>query len=549
MNDDIVREFAKKEGLDADVVKNRWHGNPAQIAEDIFRIQDLDTGEYRDLELFRPIQTKVIDAYFYSNAKTFNLYKGRRIGYSFVVALCFLLDGMMNPNSVFPVVGIKQSGAESRIADIQDLIDNAKVEIPTEKDNNGEIVLWNGSKYIAYSGAPDSSRGDDSAKAVLLDEMAFYEDQEAVSRAFRAFIVLGNNRKMVQVSTPKVSNDLFMQTHREGDERGTNGTLSIKQPTFHNADEIDYEKSLFDQEVHPVRPDLDLQTVEEERSKDPKGFAQEYLCQPIDDSYAFFSEQSIIDAMDRNRTPPPGSYTVLACDIGIDKDDTVITVFEHSGEQRFQSHIEVVTDELLRDNGIENPDRGNANHVARRIHQVYRAMDVDYVVMDRTGPGETFQRIIERKIGRGIIGFNFSDKEAVEDMMGDMNNALRNDKVTLVDSERLFDEMSSIMKEQREDYVKPKFSGKDTSETGKDDTAIATVLGAFPPGLAVKPETGVKQKSTEQDIDTTEGSSTQVVVQDNTRPMTNTPNQGAFGATKAQRSRRGREKYKSRHRR
>lgn len=548
MDKEIVKKFAEKEGLDSDTVEKRWKGNPSQIAEDIFRIQDLDTGQYRDLELFRPIQTKVVDAYFYSDAKTFNLYKGRRIGYSFIVALCFLLDGMMNQNSVFPVVGIKKSGAESRISDIQDLIDNAKVDIPTETENKGKIELWNGSKYVAYSGAPDSSRGDDSAKAVLLDEMAFYEDQEAVSRAFRAFIVLGNNRKMVQVSTPKVSNDLFMQTHKEGDERGSNGTLSIKQPTFHNADEIDFNKSLFEQEVHPVRPDLDLQTVEEERSKDPKGFAQEYLCLPIDDSYAFFSEDSIVRSMERDNEVPSSGHTVLSCDIGIDHDDTVITIFHHSNDYRHQVHLEVVTDELLGECGIQNPDRGNANHVAQRIDQVYRQYDVDYVIMDRTGPGETFQRIIESKIGRGIIGFNFSDKEAVEEMMGDMNNALRNDRVSLKNDERLLDELSSIIKEQREDWVKPKFSGKDTSETGKDDTAIATCLGAFPPGLAVEPNTGMNQKQTESLEDTTEGSTTRTVAQEN-RNNANGASTGAFGATKAKRSRRGRSSYNARHRR
>ena len=546
MDREIVKKFAEKEGLDPDTVEERWQGNPAQIAEDIFRIQDLDTGKYRDLELFKPIQTKVVNAYFYSDAKTFNLYKGRRIGYSFVVALCFLLDGMMNPNSVFPVVGIKKSGAESRISDIQDLIDNAKVDIPTETENKGDIELWNGSKYTAYSGAPDSSRGDDSAKAVLLDEMAFYEDQEAVSRAFRAFIVLGNNRKMVQVSTPKVSNDLFMQTHEEGDKYGSNGTLSIKQPTFHNADEIDYETSLFDQTVHPVRPDLDLQTVEEERSKDPKGFAQEYLCQPIDDSYAFFSEDSIERSMERERLIRQGGYTVLSCDVGIDHDDTVISVFQHNGEKRDQVHLEVVTDDLLGNAGIRNPDRGNANHVAMRIDQVHAQYNVDYVVMDRTGPGETFQRIIEEQIGRGIIGFNFSDKEAVEEMMGDMNNALRNDRVSLKNDERLTDELSSIIKEQREDWVKPKFSGKDTSGTGKDDTAIATVLGAFPPGLAVEPNTSVDQKKTESDVQTTEGDSTRTLVQDN-RDNANGGPTGAFGHTSASRS--GRKSYNARHRR
>lgn len=547
MNLEIVEQFANQEGLDPEKVAKRWAGNPTKIAEDIFQIQDLDTGEYRDLTLFKPIQEKVLDAYFYSDAKTLNLYKGRRIGYSFIVCLAFLLDAMMNPNSVYPVVGVKQDGAESRISDIRKLIKHAKVDIPLETDNNGEIELWNGSKFVAYSGAPDSSRGDESAKAVLLDEMAFYEDQEAVSRAFRAFVMLGNNRKMVQVSTPKVSNDLFMRTHRDGDPKGESGTLSIRQPTFYNGDDINIDVSLFEQEVHPVRPDIDLQAVEEERSKDPKGFAQEYLCQPIDDTYAFFAEDSIERSMERENVWNPNGYTVLAADIGIDHDDTVISVWQHDKDRRVQRLNEVVTDALLREKGVENPDRGNANHVAQRISQVYTEYDVDYVVMDRTGPGETFQRIIEDRLGRAIMGFNFSDKDAVEDMMGDMNNGLRNDRVDLLDDERLFDELSSIVKEQREDWIKPKFSGKETSETGKDDTAIAAALGAFPPKLSVEPNHSVSEKKRGEST-ATEGSSTRTVVQNNNTSATK-PAQGAFGSTNARRSRNGRPGYQARHKR
>lgn len=547
--DEIVEQFAEQQDIEPDTVRERWAGNPGQIAEDIFRIQDVETGQVEDLDLFKPIQTKVIDAYFYSDAKTLNLYKGRRIGYSFVVVLAFLLDGMMNPNSVFPVVGIKQDGAESRISDIQKLIDNAKVEIPTVKDNNGEIELWNGSKFVAYSGAPDSSRGDESAKAVLLDEMAFYEDQEAVSRAFRAFIVLGSNRKMVQVSTPKLSSDLFMQTHRKGTANGENGTLSIKQPTFYNAEAIDPEVSLFEQEIHPVRPDLDIQTVEEERSKDPKGFAQEYLCKPIDDSYAFFNPESIDRAMARNGAVPRRGKTVMGVDIGISSDDTVIAVFRHTNDERYQLDLEVVTDDVLRQAGIKNPDRGNANHVAHRIAQKHSEHGVDTVVMDRTGPGETFDRIVTEKLGRAIRGFNFSDKEAVEDMMGDLNNGLRNDRVQLIQDARLDDELNSIIKERTKESANADFTGKETSETGKDDTAWAVALGAFPPGMAV--QSGTKPRS--GDDGGTQRGGDMEAERESVGPASATPAQkkpsgGSFGSVRTSRGNRE-QNYNQRYRR
>lgn len=487
--ENIVEQFADQEGLDPNVVRDRWEGNPRQIAEDIFRIQDLDTGEYRDLSLFDPIQTKALDAYFYSDAKTISAYKGRRIGYSFIFCLAFLIDGMIHPNSVYPVVAVKQDGAQSRIRDIRNLIEHAKVDIPLAKNaTQNEIILWNGSKFKAYSGAPDSSRGDDSARAVLLDEMAFYEDQEAVSRAFRAFIILGKNRKMVQVSTPYLSNDLFMRTFRSGTADGSNGTLSLKQPTFYNAEEIDPEVSLHEQTVYPVRPDLDVQTVEEERAKDPEGFAQEYLCKPISDSYAFFCEDSIIRAQGRASAPIPKSgMRVMGVDIGISRDDTVISVFQHGPQSRHMVHFEVVTDRLLAEYiDHPSPDRGNANHVAERLTQLVDELGVDRVYMDRTGPGETFDRIITERIGGKLFGFNFSDAKGVQNMMGDLNNALRNDRVSLFEDERILTELSSIIKIKKKETSRPEFTGKDTSETGKDDVAWSIALGAFPPGTAVR---------------------------------------------------------------
>ncbi|MFC6717901.1 terminase large subunit domain-containing protein [Natrialbaceae archaeon GCM10025896] len=499
-----MAQFAEEAGVSEEEIRDRWRGRPDRIAEDLFRVKDLDTGEVRDLTLFRPYQPKIMHAYFYGDASTLNIYKGRRIGVSFIIIVCEAIDGLINPNSFFPIVSSKEEQAQARIRDLKILFENAKIEIPFAKTpTQSEIVLWNGTRYKAYTGNPEGARGDDSAKTVFIDEMAFLEDQEATSRAFSPFVSLGTQGLMVEVSTPLAKNDLFMRNHARGTETGYDencnkiGTISIKQPSFANADEIDVEVSLLEQEVIPVRPDLNIEKVEEDRVKDPQGFAQEYLCRPIDDSYRFFNEESVVRAQERSQAPDyqfglytpklPGVMRTMGVDIGIDHDDTVVTVFDHLGEKRDQRYLEKITNDVLAEAGVPNPDRGNAVHVAHRIAQIYSAMGVDYVILDKTGPGETFQRIIEEKLGRGVIGFNFSDKDAVNEMMGDMNAALRNDNVTLLKDEEMYDQFLSIVKEQKHDGQKPRYSGKDHSESGKDDVAMACVLGAFPPGLSVEP--------------------------------------------------------------
>lgn len=510
MDRDKLHEFAKQLDANPDDIVDRWQGRPDLIIDDIFRVRDQDTGQVRDLELF-DVQREAVHAYFYGDAGTVNAYKGRRIGYSFVFVACFLLEGMFYPDSYYPLVSRSLTQSKARISDIEELIETAKVEIPTNKNNTDYIELWNGSAFEAFSSESDTSRGRDSARAVLMDEMAFMEDEESAHRAFGAFLALGSNRKMVEVSTPNTKNDLFMREHRRGSRGGKNGVISIKQPTFENADEIDVNTSLYEQHLEPVRPDINIDQLETQRMSDPNGFGQEYLCRPVSDEYRFFGADSIDRAIERGRADnyrtglqaekEHGWQRVMGVDIGINRDDTVLSVTDHNGAEREQRAMIVVDNDWLREAGVSNPDRANANHIAELIQHVFVQMSVDRVIMDKGGAGETFKRIVERKLGGHLIGFDFSARDDVADMMGDMNVGLRNDNVTLVPSDRLADELKSIVKEKRDDYARPKFSGKDHSESGKDDAAIATILSCFPPKgrTGERPEAKVRKPDVEID--------------------------------------------------
>jgi len=510
MNDETLRQFAGQLEADTDQILDRWQGRPDNIIDDIFRIRDEDTGQLRDLELF-DVQRKLVHAYFYGDAGSLVAYKGRRIGYSFAVIACFLIEGMFYPDSYYPLVSRSLTQSKARISDIEDLIENAKIRIPTVKNNTDYIELWNGSAFEAFSSDSDTSRGRDSARAVLMDEMAFMENQERAHRAFGAFLALGENRKMVEVSTPNTENDLFMQEYRRGAE-GDEGVLSIKQPTFENAEAIDVYTPLHEQDITPVRPEINIDQLETQRMRDPEGFGQEYLCQPVSDEYRFFDEDTIEAAMDRARsaeyprgpeTPKEtGTRRVMGVDIGINRDDTVVSVTDHLRGKRYQRDMTVVDEDALARVGVRQPDRANANHVAELINEIHKKGDVDLVVMDRGGVGQTFDRIVERKLGRSVVGFDFSDKESVSEMMGDMNIGLREDNVTLLPNDRLKDELGAIVKEKRDEYQRPKFSGKDYSESGKDDTAIATILSCYPPNHSVDPATEPSVKEADVEVET-----------------------------------------------
>ncbi|MFC6953769.1 terminase large subunit domain-containing protein [Halorubellus litoreus] len=509
MTREIAERLSEETGASVAALLERWDGHPELLAEDLFRVKSQESHKIEDLELFWPYQPQLLHAYFYSDGKILNVYKGRRIGVSFIFMLALLIDGIQTPGAFFPIVSTRKSSSESRVNDIRKLIQEAKVEIPVQKDNKGEIVLWNGATFRAYTGNPEGARGDDSAKAVFVDEMAFLENQEDTMRAFMPFVSLGD-AKMIQVSTPKVANDLFMTTHRRGntrglDEEGHPVPICIKQPSFKNPDAIDIETSLFKQDVEPVRPDMDIEAVEQERAQDPQGFAQEYLCRPISDEYRFFSVASIQAAMEAGGkevfgpsvSPQYGGTMVAGVDFGMTDDETVISVFEHTGKKRHLRYQEVLDRRALELSGIENPDRANPNHIAKRLKQLKAQLGVEHFVMDATSFGKSFKTIIEDAIGYGVHGFDFNDRDGVKQMMGDLNYGLRNGLVTLHDDDRMFDQLSSIVKVQKEDHQKPKFTGKEQSKDGKDDIAMSVMLGAYPVMLDTSRSTQMHAKERE----------------------------------------------------
>ena len=494
MMDDLAEAAAEEFDATEAELLDRWEGAPENIAQDLFQVRDMESGDLVDLDLFYPYQPKLLHAYFYGDESIINVYKGRRIGVSFIFCVAILIDALRSEDRFFAVVSRTKAQSQSRISDIEQLIKYSKIldVEDLKKNNKGEIVLPNDATIKAFTGDPDGARGFDSAKCVFVDEMAFLEDQEATMQAFMPFISLGD-AQMLQVSTPKVSNDLFLETHERGSEQGRDGVISIQQPTFRNPDDIDITQPLTAQNVEPVRPDLNVETVDTERAQDPQGFAQEYLCRPISDEYRFFTSAGINRAQERAEADDyvysPATHArhedgmmVMGVDIGIDSDDSAIAVFEHANGHRYLRFHSIVDRGDLNAAGVGG-DPKNPSDLADYIEAVTHNMGVDYVFLDKTGPGRGFQSEVEKRLGRRAHGFNFSDKDEVQRMMGDFNYGLHNDLVTLHPDSAIDGQLEAIVKEQRHESSKPRFSGKKHAPDGKDDLAMALVLGAYPPNF------------------------------------------------------------------
>jgi len=536
--DELAAAVADEGEKEKTALLKRWDGSPEKIVEDVFQTRNMETGNIEPLRLFYPYQPRLLHAYFYGNESIINVYKGRRIGVSFIFCVAIAIDAFTTPDANFAIVSRTKSQSEERIADIRALLKASKfvtgpVEDWLKKDNNGKLIFPNGATIRAFSGDPKSARGMDSAKVVFVDEMAWLKDQKATMQAYMPFINLGSHRQMLQVSTPRASNDTFLSTNQKGSSRGKDGVISIKQPSFKNPDDIDIEKPLHEQDVEPVRPDMDVPSVEVERAQDPQGFAQEYLCRPIADEYRFFTSDGIRRAVERGaarvdpRMGPVGKATeekaywhpatharlggemIMGVDIGIDRDDTAIAVFEHVNGKRYLRFHTLLDVGDLNAVGINTHRVDDPSTVARYINRVTVNMGVDRVYLDKTGPGKGFQKEVEKRLGRKSYGFNFSDKDEIERMMGDFNYALHNDLITLVPDSAITDQLEAIVKVQRHETSKPRFSGKEHAPNGKDDLAMALVLGAYPPNYNEERETEPHQRENVSDYQSEERESTE----------------------------------------
>ncbi|AGC34276.1 terminase large subunit [Halorubrum sodomense tailed virus 2] len=517
--EEVAQTLADQQEIQADALLERWGGKPEVIAEDLFRARDPDTGLMKPIELF-DYQVQFLHAYFFGKAPILNVYKGRRIGISYAACMALIIDGLRHPRMTFPVVATSLDHAQDRIEDIRTLLEHSPLPYDdiVEVDNKGEIELSNGAIFKAFTANPDKLRGI-SARTVFIDEMAFIENQQEVIDAAMPTISLGETGKVLEVSTPRVSNDLFIETNKRG-LAGDEDVIAIKQPTFKNAENIDIEVPLTKQDAEVVRPDMNADAFESQRLSDPRGFAQEYLCRPLSDEYRFLSKDAVEAAQKRGAVQPElfnegvgggkktedphywhpatharcGGMMVMGVDIGIDRDDTAVAVFEHVGEQRFLRFHTLVDRNDLRSVGVFPEDPKNPEAIADYIYRVSENMGVEKVFVDMTGPGRGFQQSIQQRLGNRAQGFNFSDKTELERMWGDLNYALHSDLVHLVPDKTMHDQLLAIVKEQSYEDVRPRFTGKEYSEDSKDDLAMAVVLASFPPNFKADRSTSLHQR-------------------------------------------------------
>ncbi len=234
---------------------------------------------------------------------------------------------------------------------------------------SASIVLPNGSRITAVPGRPDTVRG--FSANILLTEFAFFEDDEATWRAVLPSItnpLRGGLKKVRVISTPNGKQGRFFKIVAENllnPVEGRKTRWSVHKVTIEDA-----ARDGLPVDIEAIREGMD----------DPEGFAQEFMCEFLDNSNVLLPYDIIALAESADATEfgsheffeARGNRVVCGIDFGRTNDPTICWTLECVGDVWF-------TREVLVLKGYDAP----AQQEALRM----RIRRADRICYDYTGPG------------------------------------------------------------------------------------------------------------------------------------------------------------------
>ncbi len=192
-----------------------------------------------------------------------------------------VVDCYQNPGSTWIIVAASERQALESLAKAKEWAIALKLEIEDYTEAAGNVpysvartasteIRWsNGSRLIALPANPSTIRG--YSANLILTEFAFHENPDAIWRAIYPTIsnpLRGGLKKLRIISTPNGLNNKFAQLWQANHETDS-PVFHATKVTIHDA----------------VRSGLPLDPVELQAGlNDPEAWAQEYLCEFMDNS-------------------------------------------------------------------------------------------------------------------------------------------------------------------------------------------------------------------------------------------------------------------------
>lgn len=228
----------------------------------------------------------------------------RQIGKSFTLALDAVSRAMQDGvDQLLLSASMRQSKALMRkvYMHLRAIKRLSRAENLAARENSEECELENGAIIVSLPANPDTARG--FSGDVTLDEFAIHKDSRAIWRALFPSITRGY--RISVASTPLGKQGQFYDIHSRNDRFSKH--LTTIEDAVKDGLEIDIDE---------LREGLN----------DPEGWAQEFMCEFVDEATAFLTHELITACeFDPDLEPVPAGHDLYhGVDIGRRKDLTVI---------------------------------------------------------------------------------------------------------------------------------------------------------------------------------------------------------------------------------
>lgn len=363
--------------------------------------------------------------------------KGRGIGLTSILAGELLLGARMMENVKIPVTSISAKTANVLLSWCIDLADNCNIinikegELKIDRDRtiNSICKLKNGSQIIPISGgSPDSIRSL-RAPMLVLDEFAFNPSQREILTAGERCLSEGG--QITIVSTPRTSDSINDEYWRIWTHAEEMGYQKYQFPIF-DINTVDLNKSLLNQNLTPIAPWIDMESLERDRSRDVLMFTRENLCSPLDESVAFLSWGLIKQCcILKEFSKVIDDYPIyVGIDVGRMRDLTAIEGFQKV-DGKFYHVLEKVMQNI------------NIPTQTKEIELLDEKYNFHTINIDSTGIGLGLAEFLRKNIGSKIHKVNFTKDTKVE-MATNMRNLMQDEKIYMINDGDFMDDIHQV---------------------------------------------------------------------------------------------------------
>lgn len=355
---------------------------------------------------FRDYQKKV----FLDNNKFIAVLKSRQIGMTTLLAYLALNNVVKGISSIIVSASQRQSLNVMSMIDkiVEDVIKNTNITI--KNSTKTEKRFSNGAYLIALPSNPRSIRG--FTGTVILDECAIMPEADEIYTSVLPTITTNPKYQLIVSSTPLGQSGLFYN-------------IWTDETKYRNYSR--HKINIYDAIKDGLKVDIDVL----KNNYDEESFRQEFLCEFIDESTAYYPFELIKKSITEFEPDKLKGEYYIGLDIGRTTDRTAIVTLCKTGNTFYLADIMT----------MKNYSFDEQHSAILNTIEKYNPVEV---YGDKTGLGMQLMEQLENENGR-VKGFTFTNQSKI-DLFTNMKKMFEKGKIKMNNDDDVIRQLHSVRK-------------------------------------------------------------------------------------------------------